>query len=245
MEKLKPRAVIFDLGSTLIEYESIPCSELSVIASRSVWSFLTDKGFKVPPEEEFIDTFEYIKNEFRKPARENLTEWSIPQAAERLLAEFGIESQDGLVKKLFQAYYRPVAEQIYAYDDTAETLERVKRRGMVVGLISNTIFPEQTHRDELKKFKLHKFFDFAIFSSTFGVRKPHPDIFCAAANMAGSAPAECVYVGDRYVEDYRGPTEVGMPAVLKIVRYREYPQDLLGEIPTINSLSELTNYIDI
>lgn len=244
MEKLYPKAVIFDLGSTLIEYESIPCSQLSVIAAVSVWTFLKDKGYDVPAEKEFVDVFEDVKEEFRRPAREDLTEWTIPQATEKLLGKLGIASSDGLSDRLFEAYYRPVAEQIYAYDDTLETLKRIKDRGMVIGLISNTIFPEETHRDELKRFKLHKYFAFTIFSSTFGRRKPHPDIFYAAANRAGFAPAECVYIGDRFVEDYQGPTAIGMHSILKIQPLREYPSDM-SEIATIRCLSDLEDYLDI
>ena len=112
MEKLKPKAVIFDLGSTLIEYESIPYPELGAIASISVWKFLTKADYNVPEEQEFIDVFENVKEEFRKPAREDLTEWTVPEAVGKLLDRLKIEPQDGLVDKIFAAYYKPVAEQI-------------------------------------------------------------------------------------------------------------------------------------
>ncbi len=245
MEKLKPKAVIFDLGSTLIEYESIPYPELGAIASTSVWKFLTKAGHDVPGEKEFIDIFENVKEEFRKPAREDLTEWTVPEAVGKLLDRFKIEPQDGLVDQIFAAYYKPVAEQIYAYDDTIDTLKRIKEKGKVIGLVSNTIFPEETHRGELKRFKLTKYFTFTIFSSTFGFRKPHSDIFYKAANMAGFAPSECVYIGDRFVEDYQGPTGIGMPAVLKILPSREYPSDMPENMPIISCLSDLSNYLDI
>lgn len=245
MDKLQPRAVIFDLGSTLIEYESSPWSRLSQLAAASVRGFLSKEGFDVLPEDEFYETFENIKDEFREPASENLTEWTIPQAAEKLLDRLGFERRDGLTDGMFEAYYKPVGDQIYAYDDTLATLKRIKGKNAVIGLVSNTIFPEQTHLKELKRFKLHKYFDFTIFSSTFGRRKPHPDIFYSAANMAGFAPAECVYIGDRYVEDYQGPAGIGMPAVLKLLPSREYPSDMPRDIRTIRCLSELDNYLDI
>ena len=40
MDKLKVKAVIFDLGSTLIEYEKVPWMELSVECIASVGDFL-------------------------------------------------------------------------------------------------------------------------------------------------------------------------------------------------------------
>ncbi|MEE8577742.1 MAG: HAD family hydrolase [candidate division Zixibacteria bacterium] len=245
MDKLKPKAVIFDLGSTLIEYESVPWPQLSVYAAASVRSFLDRQGFPVPPEEDFARIFEDIKNEFREVAMRDLTEWSIPQAVEKLLVALNIDARDGLVEKIFDAYYKPVGERLYAYDDAREMLARIQEKVAVIGLVSNTIFPEQAHRKELKRFGLDEYFDFAIFSSTFGLRKPHPDIFYKAANLAGYAAAECVYIGDRFVEDFRGPTDMGMHAILKILPSREYPADMPHDIPRISCLSELDKYLDI
>lgn len=245
MEKLKPRAVIFDLGSTLIEYESSSWAELSVPATEAMRQCLLKENHDVPGEQEFFQAFEDVKNEFRKEAAETLVEWTIPKAAQGLLGRLEITAEDGLVNRLFEAYYKPVGKQIFAYDDTLETLEKIRARVDVIGLVSNTIFPEETHLKELKRFRINKFFDFTIFSSTFGVRKPHPDIFYHAANMAGCAPGEAVYIGDRYLEDYQGPTGIGMPAVLKLWPRREYPEDMPDSVPTIRKLSELANYLDI
>lgn len=243
--KMKPRAVIFDLGSTLIEYESDSWDTLSILCAASVNKFLVKRGYTTPGDEEFFQLFEDVKKDFRQSASRSLVEWTIPQAASKLLEKLDIEPTDGFIDDLFEAYYKPVAAKLYAYDDAVPVLERIKAKVGAVGLISNTIFPEDTHRAELRKFGLAPFLDFTIFSSSFGLRKPHPDIFYKAANLAGCAPPECVYIGDRYVEDYRGPTEMGMKAILKLWPRREYPEDMPADIPTITSLTDLTNYLDI
>ena len=245
MEKLSPRAVIFDLGSTLIEYEKSPWRELLRPTSAGMRDYLRKRGHNVPDEDEFYRILEEVKGELRDQAAPGLKEWTIPAAAGNLLKRLQIEPDDGMIDGLFQAYYKPVGDQIYAYDDTADTLERNRSRVDVIGLISNTIFPEQTHLQELKRFGLKKYFDFTIFSSTFGLRKPHPDIFYRAVNLAGCAPSEAVYIGDRYVEDYQGPTAIGMSAVLKIWPGREYPSDMPESVPRISCLAELANYLDI
>jgi HAD superfamily hydrolase (TIGR01549 family) len=245
MEKLKPRAVIFDLGSTLIEYESDSWESLSIQCAANVRKFLDKRGYSPPEEQEFFQMFEDVKNELRRTATKNLTEWTVPQAASKLLVKLEMDVADGFIDDLFEAYYKPVAAKLYAYDDVLDTLTKIKARVGTIGLISNTIFPEDTHRAELKKFGIAPFLDFTIFSSTFGLRKPHPDIFYKAANLAGCAPAECVYIGDRYVEDYRGPTEMGMNAILKLWPRREYPEDMPADVPTITCLSGLDNYLDI
>ena len=63
--------------------------------------------------------------------------------------------------------------------------------------------------------------------------------------MAGFAPSECVYIGDRYVEDVEGPNDIGMNAILKIVEGREYPQDMPDTLRTIRTLGELERHIEI
>ncbi|MEW5993659.1 MAG: HAD family hydrolase [Candidatus Zixiibacteriota bacterium] len=243
MEKLNPQAVIFDLGSTLIEYETMPWSEMNVLCARSVQRSMHRQGFDVPDAEEFFKAFERIKDEYRARAAQSLVEWTIVEAAEELLRSWGIDTDEQLLDRFFDAYYAPISEKIYPYDDVLETLQKAKQHLLVIGLISNTVFPERVHWHELRRFGIASFLDFAVFSSTFGLRKPHPDIFLKAANLAGYAPSECVYVGDRYVEDIEGPQGVGMPAILKLWDGRQYPNPLPDTVRTIRSLSELDRHL--
>ena len=57
MEKLQPRAVIFDLGSTLIEYEAIPWPELNLVCLEKAYEFLVKKKIEIPEKEPFCITF--------------------------------------------------------------------------------------------------------------------------------------------------------------------------------------------
>ena len=245
MNKLQPKAVIFDLGSTLIEYEAIPWSEMNVSCAISARNYLIKEGYDLPDEEEFHQTYEKIKNKYRMIAAETLVEWTVTQAAGDMLKEWNIKVNGDVLDRFFEAYYKPIGRKIYPYEDTLETLEKVKQRYPVIGLVSNTIFPEQAHRKELKRFGIEPYLDFAVFSSTFGLRKPHPDIFYKATNLAGYAPSECVYIGDRYVEDVQGPEGVGMPAILKLWNGREYPDDMPESARTITKLSELDNHLQM
>ncbi len=245
MERLQAKAVIFDLGSTLIEYEVIPWSEMNLYCSASARDYLVKEGHNVPDEREFHQLYEQVKEQYRKTAAETLVEWTIMQAAGDMLKGWNIKVDSDLLNRFFAAYYEPLGKQIHPYDDTLETLEKVRQRYSVIGLVSNTIFPERTHRQELKRFGIEAYLDFAVFSSTFGLRKPHPDIFYKAANLAGYAPSECVYIGDRYVEDVQGPTRIGMPAILKLWDGREYPHEMTETTRTIVTLSELESHLDL
>lgn len=245
MERLSPKAVIFDLGSTLIEYEKVPWPELGRHCNASGWRFLKEQGLEIPDEEPFNQAFEATKAAYRRIAEETMQEWTVPQVAREFFAKLGLQDSDGLERAFFEAYYQPVAKQIFVFDDALETLKRVRERFGMIGLVSNTIFPEETHRRELKRFGIEPLLDFAVFSSTFKLRKPHPDIFYKAANLAGVAPSECVYVGDRFREDVEGPAAIGMNAVLKVLSGREYPEDMPKWVRKIKTLSELEQHLDI
>ncbi|MBD3258346.1 HAD-IA family hydrolase, partial [candidate division GN15 bacterium] len=226
LPKLQPRVVIFDLGSTLIEYESIPWDDLGVECAESGWRFLSDEGFDIPDKDDFHLSYCEIRDQYRKIARESHVEWDVPMVATKLFHKLGIRHDEKLVDKFFDAYYEPVDVKLFAYDDTLITLERIRKKYDKIGLISNTVFPERAHLAELKRFEIEPYMDFTIFSSTFGLRKPHPDIFRHAVNLAGVAPSEAVYIGDRYMEDVQGPTAIGMDAILKLKEDREYPEDM-------------------
>jgi putative hydrolase of the HAD superfamily len=244
MNQLTPKAIIFDLGSTLIDYPSTTWEEINVDCVAAVRQYLLRRKFSVPDEHEFYTAYEKIRQEYRAIAADTLVEWSVPQVLARLIEKLGLEIDDEIADKLFDAYYEPVRRYIFVYEDAIDVLSRIHEHYDAVGLVSNTVFPERTHLDELKRFGLAQHLTFKLFSSTFGLRKPHPDIFYKAANLAGFSPAECVYIGDRYLEDISGPNEIGMPAILRFQEGRDYPDDPFGETRQVMSLSDLERHFD-
>lgn len=245
MSKLAPKAVIFDLGCTLIEYEVVPWEELNRLCAESAHAFLISRGYHIPDADQFHRDVEEAKAPFRAKAAEKHIEWSVPQVLEPLLRQYGVMTNDHVMDDVFDAYYQPVDRLVYAYPDVVETLQAVRSRVDVIGLISNTVFPERAHRRELERFGIAPFLDFALFSSTYGVRKPHTDIFRHAAAKAGVMPEECVYIGDRWLEDVVGPARVGMPGVLKVQPGRTYPPEAASHPYRIAHLSELRQYLEI
>jgi len=245
MDKLQPRAIIFDLGSTLIEYESVPWDVLAVDCVESAREFLVSKKVSIPDKDEFHRVFSEVKATYRRVAADQLVEWDVPTASIRLFNELKIDFDDKLVHRFFDAYYEPIDKELFVYDDTIETLEFLSQSYGTLGLVSNTIFPERAHLGELKRFGIDRYLSFTIFSSVFRLRKPHPDIFYHASNLAGCAPSECVYVGDRYVEDIQGPFKIGMPAILKVKAGREYPDEMPEATRRIDTLAELSEHIEM
>lgn len=245
MDKLQPKAILFDLGSTLIEYESVPWDVLGRECVATAYQYLVSAGHVLTEPDKFAEAYDKIRDRYRQTAKTNLIEWSVPDVARELLTSFDLNPDEELIDAFFDAYYGPVAEKLYVFEEVADTLALLRGNFPVIGLISNTIFPARAHIGELQRFGIESFFDFKIFSSDFGLRKPHQDIFVKAANLAGFAPSECVYVGDRYYEDITGPEAIGMPAILRVKPGREYPEDMPQSVRKIDTLNQLVDHIQI
>jgi putative hydrolase of the HAD superfamily len=236
--------IIFDLGSTLIEYENIPWEVLNLKCLESGYSFLMENIGKPSDFEGFRNNYIAIRNDFRTYAVSTLREWTITDAIYQLLLLSGLEDGYKLTGEFFHAYYQPVAEQLTIFNDTISVLEALKSSGKKIGLLSNTIFPEKYHQDELERFGIKEYFDFTIFSSSFGYRKPHPLIYDRAVSLMKLDKESLLFIGDRYIEDFWGPRQFGLKAILKYREGRDYPKSVNQGIPIIKNLSEIFGYIE-
>jgi putative hydrolase of the HAD superfamily len=126
------------------------------------------------------------------------------------------------------------------YDDVPDGLKALDRRGLRIGLISNShrcLESFQSH------FELEGLIDVAISSSQHGYMKPHPSIFEAALKLAGVDAAESMMVGDSLSQDIEGARRVGMRGVL--VRRSEVISSVpsADDVPVIQDLRELVRLL--
>jgi HAD superfamily hydrolase (TIGR01549 family) len=104
---------------------------------------------------------------------------------------------------------RPVAGSL-------EVVERLRRAGVKLGIISDTGFsPGRVLRGFLSRAGLlHRFEPAALtFSDEVGVPKPNPRIFRAALEALAVEPSQAVHVGDLRATDVAGARAVGMRSV--------------------------------
>jgi putative hydrolase of the HAD superfamily len=238
------KGIIFDLGSTLIEYDNRPWRETSLEGQKRAYESLLEETDKVPEFEAFNNRLEEIKEQFRVRAQETLAEWRASQAPETLFRELGLDNPKRRGEKFIDVFYTAVREQLSVEDGAADVLKTLKERGYPLGMISNTIYPRRHHENDLRQFALMEYLNFRIYSSELGRRKPHPDIFRAGMDLMRMPPSEILYVGDRIPEDIEGARASGMEAILKIWPKREYPDPLPDDITTIRRLDELPDMLD-
>ena len=124
-----------------------------------------------------------------------------------------------------------------AFRDIINTLQMLKERGLLLGLISNA---GQDMQKTYKELGLQPYLDYYVTSHEVGYDKPQPEIFQAALQKAKVKPAEAIYVGDQYELDIIGARGVGMAAIL-IDRKNWFPD--IMDCPRIQSLDEIIKYL--
>ena len=65
---------------------------------------------------------------------------------------------------------------------------------------------------DLARFGMLNYLPVRVYSSVFGMVKPHPTIYRQALDRLDVAPAEAVFVGDKLAVDIAGPQKIGMRA---------------------------------
>lgn len=73
----------------------------------------------------------------------------------------------------------------------------------------------QWHNADLAAHGLAEYLDELVYTSDLPHSKPHPSVFQTVAGLLGTAPAACVMIGDRLLDDVGGALGVGMRAVWK------------------------------
>jgi putative hydrolase of the HAD superfamily len=121
------------------------------------------------------------------------------------------------------------AHNFELYEDVLPTLDDLRRRGLKLGLVSNTA------RD-LDLFVEHHGLDVdaALSSRAHGKTKPHPSIFLAMLERLAVRPEAAAMVGDSPEDDVEGARALGLRAVL-LDREGRYP-DVEGALTDLRAL---------
>ena len=99
------------------------------------------------------------------------------------------------------------------YEDVVESniFEILKKRGVVMGVISNW---DSRLISTLENIGLARYFDFILPSAVVGSAKPHKKIFEEALRLSRVAPHEACHIGDEIRTDVEGAKSVGVHPIL-------------------------------
>jgi putative hydrolase of the HAD superfamily len=208
------RAVLFDLGNTLVSY--YPPQDFMPLLRRSLDA--CQRTLDRPPlsgeaQIELVHRALELKQE-----RSDLAVWPLE---ERLRVLFSQDAPGGLIdteliEVLSQAFLEPIFATARVSKYALPVLMSLARRGVKTAIVSNTPWGSsgRVWRAELARHELLAAVDTTVFCRDVGWRKPHPSPFRRALEILGVAAADAAFVGDDPVWDIEGANNAGLTPIL-------------------------------
>jgi putative hydrolase of the HAD superfamily len=234
---LTTRAVLFDLGNTLVGYYT--SAEFPSVLRRCLQECADALGL---PEDSDRDRDTYNRALLLNQEQPN---HAVRPLSERLGLLFGaIASPDAVVAAFLKPIFATARLDPYA----ATVLDTLRTSGIKTAIVSNTPWgsPADAWRDELKRHGLLERVDATVFCMEVGWRKPHRAPFDRALSMLGVTPDEALFVGDDRRWDVIGAQGAGLRPVLltpTLTEERADPrtiQNLRGIVALVQGTSRLT-----
>lgn len=238
------QAVFFDMGGTIETFGYT--RELRLNTTVSIQQRLIHAGIDLQlTTEQLYDVISRGLNEYKR--------WSIQTMEElppwRVWSDYIFPDQELDRKKL-----SAIAEDLMFLIETCfyqramrpevpEVLQGIRQMGLKIGLISNVNSRGQVPTN-LKEYGIIDYFDPIILSSEYGYRKPDPAIFHHAARLANVPASQCVYIGDRIVQDVKGARRAGFGLAIQIRHDFAHGENDQGAVPDA-IIDDLTEVLDI
>lgn len=187
------RAVFLDALGTLVELEP-------------PWISLRDMVPAEIGDEQLVDALRAEMAYYKEHAHEGRDEESLAELRERCAAIVSRKlGMDVGVDELVAAI------RFSAYPDATPALNRLRERGVRLVALSNW---DCSLPRVLERCGLGEMLDATVTSAETGSRKPDPEIFRRALELAGCEPEEALHVGDTAEEDVVGARAAGIRPLL-------------------------------
>ena len=186
---MRYRAVIFDLWQTLVPWP--------VEGAQRMYDGLA-AHFGAEP-----DRFKELWLTGRRDRELGPMEPHLRTLAEQLGSESDLAAAVGLRRDWTR-------EHLVPRPDAVPTLEELRRRGHLLGMISACTEEVPEIWDETP---FRGLFDSTVFSCSVGVSKPDPRIYQLCAEELDVQSADCLFVGDGANDELRGAERAGMTAL--------------------------------
>jgi len=236
-DKLPVKAVLFDLGDTLVRYYRP--SEFPAVLKRSVQSSMEALGLPHGPDQ-VEKLFERAKTLNRE--RDDHKVWPLADRL-RIIFDGLIEFGDAQVGAASEGFLAPIFELARVDPDAYRVIDELRNRGLLVGIISNTPWGSSgSHwRLELERLGFQDRVDVCVFCEDVGWRKPHGAPFRRALEILSISPSDAVFVGDNPRWDVVGAKQAGVVPVLLAPN----PEVVGADFKVIRSLGEILDLDEI
>lgn len=195
------KAVLFDLGGTLVKTASPPEIIRRILTKYNVKRDIRDIALAHENAERSMTPEDY-----RLPYYDFWIKWNI-----KILAALNIYEETGFLARALVDEWWDNAD-IEPYPDAEEALTGLKSIGLKIGIITNAF--EKDIGEILARARLPRVFDVKVGIDTVGKPKPSPETFRHALELLNIQPNEAIFVGDDVEKDYYGAIKAGLRAIL-------------------------------
>jgi FMN phosphatase YigB (HAD superfamily) len=202
------RAVLFDLGNTLVRYyrrdeflsilrECLRCAAVAAQEKTADLDSLFEKALELNHEAD---------------------DFAVRRLEDRILKLFPTcHITDAIaLRSVCQAFMAPIFSCARVEDDALEVLDDLRARGLHTAIVSNTPWgsPAELWLEELHRHALLERLDAVTFCVDVGWRKPHPAPFLCTLKKLAIEPSDAVFVGDDPRWDVEGALRAGIRPIL-------------------------------
>jgi putative hydrolase of the HAD superfamily len=229
------RAVLFDLGETVLEFPVIdPWSYLHEGVVR-VHGWVAERDGAIPE----LDVYERRA----RAAIRRAYLWSLLRRREvnvvdvlaRLHRRYAVELSRDELMYVVELFYQPLRELAFVKPTTIDVLTGLQAEGLKLGVISNTFVPGEILDDQLAEERILSYFPVRVYSCDVNYMKPDERIFREALARLDVQANEAMFVGDTPGQDVRGANRMGM---ISVWMRRSQPVD--RRYPAWHEIRELT-----
>lgn len=215
MAERRIKAVLFDLGDTLVNFGKVRTTRVFREGARASYAFLTECGQSVGSfGRYFLENLIAIRY---RCLVSDLTgsDFDALDLLKRLGRKKGTQLSQEQWEHLAWLWYEPLGRLGTIEPDLPDTLRALQAMDLELGIVSNTFVNHSSLDRHMRTLGILDFFPMRMFSYEFDCRKPDQRIFQIGAEKIGAALAEVVFVGDRIDKDIEPALAGGMVAVLK------------------------------
>ena len=223
------KAIIFDVGRTLMEYKNMP----------NVWTEFYQSSFEYVRSElalnisdadieRSIDILRSYNPKINYREIDYSPEMIFGKATEHWNADFPLDD-------VIDSFYSSLNLTSYIYEETIPVLKKLKLEGYIIAVLTDvaTGMPDELHKSYFEE--LLPYFDMYVSSISCGYRKPNPKGLNDIAEHFGISPDEMIYIGDEE-KDIHAAKRFGCKSVLID---RSKTGMYFGQDFTVSNLNEL------
>jgi putative hydrolase of the HAD superfamily len=228
--------ILFDLDDTLMAFD---------IVSKEAWDkavdiFINDNN--ISTEKDILLEKLHITRKWYwgDPQRHKIGRMNIINARREIVNLALKDCIDIEINKLEELAdnYSGIHEELWhLFDDVEETLQKIKKRNIKLGIMTNGTSENQ--RGKLKRFNIEKYFDYFFIEGEVGYGKPDIKIYEYMLEKTKIEGNKIIMIGDNLVWDIEPPQRLGIYTIwintkrAVLENFNIKPDRIIQKIPDI------------